>query len=280
MIIETIKARQSFRELAALDEDAFPLDRAALAFSMEEYPEIDIQSYLRKLDAYASSAEVLIGLDRSPVNIIESLNEVLFVREGLKGNSEDYYDPRNSYLNEVLDRKLGIPVSLSVVYIEVARRINFLIAGIGFPGHFLIKHVAKDGDIIIDPFSHGRILTLNECQELLDKTLSETVPVSPSMFQSMDKRAIITRMLYNLKGIYTQKEQHQKAISVIDKILMLNPLAPTELRDRGLLYMQTSMFAKALADLESYLRNTVVPEDKPYIEKHAKMLRNIVCGNN
>ncbi len=280
MIIETIKARQSFSELAALDTEAFPLDRAALAFALEEYPELDIQSYLRKLDAYAASAEVLVGLDRAPVNVIEGLNEVLFVQEGLKGNDEDYYDPRNSYLNEVIDRKLGIPISLSVIYIEVAKRINFLIEGIGFPGHFLIKHVAEDREIVIDPFDHGRILTLNDCQELLDKSHSGTVHLNPSILQAMDRRAIITRMLYNLKGIYTQKEQYQKALSVIDKILMLNPLAPTELRDRGLLYMQTSLFAKALADLESYLRDTVAPEDASYIENHVKMLRSIVCGSN
>jgi regulator of sirC expression with transglutaminase-like and TPR domain len=280
VIIETIKARRSFSELAALDEEAFPLDRAALAFALEEYPEINVQSYLRKLDRYAASAEVLVGLDRAPVNVIESLNKVLFVQEGLRGNTEDYYDPRNSYLNEVLDRKLGIPISLSVIYIEVAKRISFPMSGIGFPGHFLVKHVAADREIIIDPFNHGRILTTNDCQELLDKTLSETVHMNPSMLQPMDKRSIITRMLYNLKGIFTQKEQYQKAISVIDRILILNPLAPTELRDRGLLYMQTSLFAKALADLESYLRDTVVPEDSAYIENHVKMLRNIVCGNN
>jgi regulator of sirC expression with transglutaminase-like and TPR domain len=280
VIIETIKARQSFSEFATLDEEAFPLDRSALAFAIEEYPGINIQSYLRKLDTYAASTEVLVGLDRKPVNVIEGLNEVLFVQEGLRGNSEDYYDPRNSFLNEVLDRKLGIPISLSVIYMEVAKRISFPIQGIGFPGHFLIKHVAKDREIIIDPYNRGKILTLSECQELLDKSHDGALHMNSSLLQPMDKRSIITRMLYNLKGIYTQKEQYQKAISVIDKILMLNPLAPTELRDRGLLFMQTSLFAKALADLESYLRDTVVPEDSSYIENHVKMLRSIVCGNN
>ena len=280
MIVDNIKARQSFSELAALDEEAFPLDRAALVLATEEYPEIEIPAYLRKLDKYAAGAEVLIGVDRSPVNMIEGLNEILFVQEGLRGNTEDYYDPRNSFLNEVLDRKLGIPISLSVIYMEVARRISFRINGVGFPGHFLVKHSTGDRDIILDPFNHGRILTLNECQELLDKVHNSSVTMNPSLLQPMGKRSIITRMLFNLKGIYTQKEQYQRALAVIDKILLLNPLTPSELRDRGLIYMQTSLFAKALADLEWYLANVPAPEDRSSIENHVKTLRKIVCANN
>jgi regulator of sirC expression with transglutaminase-like and TPR domain len=280
MIIETIKARQSFSKIAGLDEDAFPLDRSALIIALEEYPELDIQLYLRKLDTFAAQAETLIGIDKSPINCIESINEILFVQEGLRGNHKDYYDPRNSYLNAVLDRRLGIPITLSIIYIEVARRIGFKIDGMGVPGHFLIKHIAQDRDIIIDAFEMGRILTLNDCQELIDEIHNGAVTLNASLLQPMEKRAIITRMLYNLKGIYTQKEEHQKALAIIDKILMLNPWTPSEMRDRGLLYMETSLFAKALADLESYLKNVVSPEDTPNIQSHIKMLRNIVCACN
>jgi regulator of sirC expression with transglutaminase-like and TPR domain len=280
VIIETIKARQSFMEIAALDEEAFSLDRAALIMALEEYPDLDIKAYLRRLDVFAARAEALVGEDRSPVNIIKCINEVLFVQEGLRGNDEDYYDPRNSYLNEVLDRKLGIPISLSVVYMEVAKRIGFLIKGVGFPGHFLIKHAANDREIIIDTFNLGRILTPNDCQELLDKIYNGTVSLNASLLQPMEKRSILTRMLYNLKGVYTQKEQYPKALSVIEKILMINPWTPSEVRDRGLIYMQTSLFAKALADLESYLAHAVAPEDSPNIQNHIKMLRSIVCAAN
>ena len=280
MIIETIKARQSFLEIAALHEDAFSLDRASLVMGLEEYPDLDIRAYLRRLDTFAARAQVLAGEDHAPVNIIEAINEVLFVQEGLRGNDEDYYDPRNSYINEVMDRKLGIPITLSVIYMEVAKRIDFLIRGVGFPGHFLIKHVANDRDIVIDAFNLGRILTPNDCQELLDKIYNGTVSMNPSLLQPMEKRSILTRMLYNLKGVYTQKEQYQKALSAIDKILMLNPWTPSEVRDRGLLYMQTSLFAKALADLEAYLTHAVAPEDSSYIKNHIKMLRSIVCAPN
>jgi regulator of sirC expression with transglutaminase-like and TPR domain len=280
VILETLQARQSFAEIAALDEDALSLDRAALVMALEEYPDLDIPKYLRKIDVLAARAEVLIGIDRMPVNVIESMNEALFVQEGLRGNSEDYYDPRNTYLNEVLDRKLGIPISLSLLYMEVAKRISFSIQGIGFPGHFLVKHVAGEKEIIVDPFNRGRILTWNDCQELLDKIYKDTVTMNASLLQPMERRTILTRMLFNLKSIYTQKEQYFNALSVIDKILMLNPGTPLELRDRGLIYMQTSLFAKALADLEMYLANMVAADDSPYIKNHIKMLRSIVCAAN
>ena len=153
MIVETIRALQSFSEIAALGEEAFSLDRAALAIALEEYPHLDIQEYLRRLDTLAARAEVLAGIDRKAINIIESINEVLFVQEGLRGNSDDYYDPRNSYLNDVMDRRLGIPISLSVIYMELARRMDFSVDGIGFPGHFLVKHVGEDQDIVIDPYN-------------------------------------------------------------------------------------------------------------------------------
>jgi regulator of sirC expression with transglutaminase-like and TPR domain len=267
-------------EITALDEEAFSLDHASLVMALEEYPHLDIQTYLRRLDTLAARAEVIIGEDRTAINVIESINEILFVQEGLRGNVENYYDPRNSYLNEVLDRRLGIPISLCVIYMEIAKRISFPIKGIGFPGHFLVKHVANDRDIIIDAFNLGRILTQNDCQELLDKIYNGTVLMNASLLQPMGKRTILTRMLYNLKGVYIQREQYHKALSIIDRILMLNPWTPSEVRDRGLLYMQTSLFAKALADLESDLKRAVAPEDSAYIESHIRMLRGIVCAPN
>jgi regulator of sirC expression with transglutaminase-like and TPR domain len=280
VIIDTLRARQAFADVVSLDEGTFPLDRAALTLGLEDYPELDMSNYLRRLDTFAARAEVLLGKDRSPLNVIESINEVLFIREGLHGNSDDYYDPKNSYLNEVLDRKTGIPITLSIIYIEVARRIGFPIEGVGFPGHFIAKHVVEDREILIDPFNQGKILTIRDCQELLDPMYGGSVPVTPSLLQAMEKKAIITRMLYNLKGIYYQKEAFDKALSIVDRILMINPQVPSEIRDRGLLYMQTSFFAKALADLNYYLAHTSASEDKSYIEGHIKTLEGIVCAAN
>jgi regulator of sirC expression with transglutaminase-like and TPR domain len=266
VIIDALRARQAFADIVSLEEGAFPLDRAALTLGLEDYPELDIADYLRQLDTFAARAEVLLGRDRSPMNVIESINEVLFLREGLHGNNEDYYDPKNSYLNEVLDRKTGIPITLSIIYIEVARRIGFPIEGVGFPGHFIAKHVLEDREILIDAYNQGKILTLKNCQELLDPMYGGSVPVTPSLLQAMGKKAIITRMLYNLKGIYYQKEAYDKALSIVERILMINPQVPSEIRDRGLLCMQTSFFAKALADLNYYLAHTSASEEAPALE--------------
>jgi regulator of sirC expression with transglutaminase-like and TPR domain len=280
LITDVLKARKAFAEISAVDEPFFPLDRAALTFSLEDYPGLNIEEYLRRLDTLAARAEVLIGQDRSVSNILNCFHEILFVQEGFRGNTEDYYDPRNSFLNEVMDRKLGIPISLSVVYIEVARRINFPVFGVGFPGHFIVKYRDGERDILIDPFNGGHFLTEKNCQELLDRVYGGAVPIQPSFLQAMNKKAVISRMLFNLKGIYYQKEEYPKALAVVERILMLNPGTPSEIRDRGLLYMQTSLFAKALADLEYYLANASSPQDASNIQGHIKTLRLIVSSVN
>jgi regulator of sirC expression with transglutaminase-like and TPR domain len=280
MIAETLRARQIFADLAALDESVFPLDRAGLAIGLEEYPGLDMDEYLRRLNNLAARAEALIGPDRSVSNILQCMNEALFVQEGLKGDMDEYYDPRNSYLNEVLDRKQGIPISLSVIYMEVGRRINFPLQGVGMPGHFIVKHVAGDQEILVDPFNQGQRLTLKHCQEILDRIYGGKLTLHPTYLQSMEKKAIVSRMLFNLKGIYYQREEYPKALNVVERILTLNPGMLTEIRDRGILYMQTSLFSKALSDLEHYLADAPAPEDGPQIQRHIQTLRSIVGSTN
>jgi regulator of sirC expression with transglutaminase-like and TPR domain len=280
VILRAMNAQHKFSQIAALDESVFPLDRAALALGLEEYPGLDIDDYLQRLDTLAARVEVIAGQDRSSAAVLEALREVLFVQEGLVGNKDDYYDPRNSYLNEVLDRKIGIPISLSVIVMEVARRIDFVIQGIGFPGHFLLKRTEGDRETLMDAFNRGKIVNQTECQELLDQIYGGSVSVQPSYLQPMDKKAIISRMLFNLKAIYYQREDYYKALSMIERILMLNPGMSTEIRDRGLLFMQTSLFAKALSDLEYYLANAPAAEDHSYIAAHIQTLRKIISANN
>jgi len=275
-----LRARKIFSEIASLEEDLFPLDRAALAIPLEDYPTVDIDACLRELDRLAASADMLAGNNRDPLNLLECLNEVIFVQEGLRGNTEDYYDPRNSFLNEVLDRKLGIPISLSIIYMEVARRISLPILGVGLPGHFIVKYEGQNRRVLVDPFNQGRFLTEDQCQELLDRVYGGSVTVQPSFLQPMEKKAIISRMLFNLKGIYYQKEDYYRALSIVERILLLNPGIPSEIRDRGLLYMHTSLFAKALADLEHYLGVATAPSDDSFVKGHMRLLRGIVSCEN
>jgi regulator of sirC expression with transglutaminase-like and TPR domain len=280
VIYDALKALKTFGDIASLEESVFPLDRAALCLGLEEYPALNIEEYLYKLDRLATRVDVMIGQDRSSASLLEGLNEVLFIQEGLQGNKDDYYDPRNSFLNEVLDRRTGIPISLSIIFMEVARRINCPIQGVGFPGHFLVKHVDRARETYIDVFNRGKIVSSNECQELLDEIYGGSVSIQPSFLQPMGKKGIVSRMLFNLKAIYYQREEYYKALTMVERILMLNPGTITEIRDRGLLFMQTSLFSKALSDLEYYLANTSAPEDATYIEGHIKTLRKIVVARN
>jgi regulator of sirC expression with transglutaminase-like and TPR domain len=280
LITDVLRARKIFSEIASLEEDLFPLDRAALAIPLEDYPTVDIDACLRELDRLAASADMLAGNNRDPLNLLGCLNEVIFVQEGLRGNTEDYYDPRNSFLNEVLDRKLGIPISLSIIYMEVARRISLPILGVGLPGHFIVKYEGQNRRVLVDPFNQGRFLTEDQCQELLDRVYGGSVTVQPAFLQPMEKKAIISRMLFNLKGIYYQKEDYYRALSIVERILLLNPGIPSEIRDRGLLYMHTSLFAKALADLEHYLEVATAPSDDSFVKGHLRLLRGIVSCEN
>lgn len=280
MIQSVLKAQQKFREIAALEESVFPLDRAALAIGLEEYPELKIDEYLKKIDSLAARVEVLVGEDRSVSAVLEGLKEVLFVQEALKPNQEDYYDPRNSFINDVLDRKVGIPISLSVIFMEVARRLDFPVYGVGFPGHFLVKVHENQRELLIDVFNRAKIITEKDCQELLDQIYGGSVAIQPSFLQSMSKKSIISRMLFNLKAIFYQREDYYKALTMVERILMLNPGTPSEIRDRGLLYMQTSLFAKALADLNYYLQAAPSPDDASYIEGHIQTLRKIIAAGN
>lgn len=280
MITDVLWARKIFSEIASLEESLFPLDRAALAIPLEDYPSVDIDACLRELDRLAVNADVLAGNNRNPLNLLESLNEAIFVQEGLRGNTEDYYDPRNSFLNEVLDRKLGIPISLSIIYMEVARRINLPILGVGLPGHFIVKYEDQNHHVLVDPFNQGRFLTEAQCQELLDRVYGGSVTIQPAFMQPMEKKAIISRMLFNLKGIYYQKEDYYRALGIVERILLLNPGIPSEIRDRGLLYMHTSLFAEALADLEQYLSVATAPSDESFVKGHIRLLRGIVSCEN
>lgn len=280
MINDVLQAEKVFSGIASLEENIFPLDRAALAIPLEDYPGMDMDGYLRELDRLAANADVLAGENRDPLNLLECLNEIIFVQQGIRGNTEDYYDPRNSFLNEVLDRKLGIPISLSVIYMEVARRINLPIQGVGLPGHFIVKYEDEERRVLVDPFNQGRFLTEDQCQELLDRVYGGSLTVQPAFLQPMEKKAIISRMLFNLKGIYYQREDYYRALSIVERILLLNPGIPSEIRDRGLLFMHTSLFAKALADLEHYLSAAAAPTDESFVNGHIRLLRGIVgCEN-
>lgn len=241
------------RFMSLLEEPVLRLDEAALAIAAEEYPELDAARHLARLDELA---DLVLRRTPSPLRaatMLRSLRDVLFVEEGYKGNEKSYYDPRNSYLNEVLDRRLGIPISLSVLFMEVARRVGLALEGVGFPGHFLVKLRPDLGpEVFIDPYNGGELLSAEECVARF-KSLSHGRDFDERYLQGVAPRQILGRMLHNLKRIYVEQGDDVRAFWVIDRLLLLAPDAIDEVRDRGLVEARLGLKPAAARDLQAYL---------------------------
>ena len=267
---------EPLREDASID-----LASAALAIARTEYPQLDVPYYLGRLEALARRARTRMRSNPTAREAIAVLNCVLFDEEGLRGNRDDYYDPRNSFLNDVLDRKLGIPITLSVVYMEVGRRVGFPLCGTGMPGHFLLKHHDPlSGEIIVDPFHGGRIVGSRECQQRLDEIYSGQLELRPEFLQAVSHRDILTRMLNNLRQIYFTKRNFYKGVAILDWLLAIPPLDADLLRERGLARLNLEQFLGAAQDLGSYLKARPNAEDVEDVSETLEMLRQLLARLN
>jgi len=244
----------AFSKAVSKPDQEIDLARVSLLIAAAEYPELDLSRYLAKLDALAERARDLAALDPGAYRVLACLNYVLFHAERFKGNQDDYYDPRNSFLNWVIERKVGIPITLSVLYMEVARRVGLTVDGVGFPGHFLVTTTCDDQAIFVDAFNGGRIVSHGDLQGLLDKIYGGRLKVRPEFLAPVSKRQIVERMLNNIKAIYSDGRDLRKCLRVADHLLILNPEDPDQLRDRGLLRLRLDDRSGALEDLEKFLR--------------------------
>ena len=245
---------REFRQAVDRGEDKIDLGRAALTIALSDYPDLDIAAYLARMDQLA--VEVTRRCDDSGevYNSIAALNHVLFEHHGFRGNSEDYYDPKNSFLNEVIERKTGIPITLSILYMEVARRVGLSLSGVGFPGHFLVKHVQNGVDIVIDPFQQGTIQSREGLTRMLGGLYGGAVELQDEYLSPASNKEILRRMLGNLKGIYAKSNDLVKLLSVLDQAIILDPGAAGEVRDRARVYLRLECFDQARANFEYYLK--------------------------
>jgi regulator of sirC expression with transglutaminase-like and TPR domain len=241
----------------------------------EEYPQLELSPYLEELDDIAAAAQKKIRPSDSPMVMVEKINHVLFETYGFRGNIDDYYDPRNSFFNDVLDRRVGIPITLSAVYIEVSRRLKFSIAGVGMPGHFLVKYSDRREEFFIDAYNHGQILTQDDCRERLRSIYGEALEFNERLLGRATNRQILWRMLNNLKDIYVKGHAIDKCLSIVDMMIMVDSEDITQFRDRGLLRLQLRQFEGAGRDLQHYLQHTPNAEDREEIENHIKELKRI-----
>ncbi len=237
---------------------------AALSIARIEYPQLDASRYLRALDRMGAAAAdriAALGEDADLPRRVAGISAYLFKEQGFAGNRKHYDDPRNSFLNNVIDRRTGIPITLALVYIEVSRRVGLHVDGVNFPGHFLLRVQPGGTDapygedqVIVDPFHGGTILSELDCRKLLRSHAGDEVPFDRRMLMRATKPEIIVRMLVNLKRIYVRMRSFPQAHAITELLLALDPSATTELRDRGLLAYHLNDYPAALRDLESYLR--------------------------
>jgi regulator of sirC expression with transglutaminase-like and TPR domain len=282
---------------AAANAAGTSLAPAALLIARIEYPRLDVEAYLGKLDALGERARQAVQrrvertADNSRLACIKAVNEFLFDELHFVGNREKYEDPRNSCLNEVLDRRTGIPITLCVVYMEVARRAGLHIDGVNFPGHFLVRcpEVGSrgSGGLIIDPFHGGALLSEHDCRLLLQRQVGSEVAFSKSLLAPTTRMQILVRMLINLKRIYVHMRSFRQARDVTELLLAMTPSALSELRDRGLLAYHLNDVTGALRDLQTYLKLSSLAEvdqesreEQEQIWEHVKTLRRRVASLN
>lgn len=280
-------ARERFREAVSRDGE-IDLAEASLLIAAEEYPRLDVGSYLRRLDALAVGArERIAGVTiDEPAAFLERFHDFLYREEGFRGNEQDYYDPRNSFLSDVIDRHTGIPISLATVYLEVARRVlgeqgvqdgASRVHGVGFPGHFLMRwDLGDDEMVVVDPF-YGSILDEQDCKRLLARVAGRRIAFRPELLQPLPSRGMLVRMLANLKGIWLKGGDLVRAVSACDRILLLMPDAGVEHRDRGLLWLRLECFRPALADLETYAARMPDATDAVSVAEQIASLRRTVA---
>ncbi|MEX2283067.1 MAG: transglutaminase-like domain-containing protein [Gemmatimonadota bacterium] len=251
--MNTMPARERFAALVAGGTTSLDLALAALLVAAEEYPQLVPEPYLQRLDVLAERVKDRLGDETAPPVVLGEISKVLFEEEGFRGNSDVYYDPRNSFLNDVLDRKLGIPLTLGIVYLEIAWRLGLRMHGVNFPGHFLLRHEGEAFRLLVDPFNGGQIRFEDQAQDLLDRVYGGSVKLQPDYLRTASKYDVLVRLLANLKTIYLNAQDDNKALTAIERILLIRPHAAEEVRDRGMVLARTGQVDQAIQALTRYL---------------------------
>ncbi len=268
----------AFSEMLSLEDDKIDLARACLRIAEDAYPGLDVEGYVGEIDRLAKRLRARLAPQAAPEERVVALNEFLYDDLGFSGNTENYYDPRNSYLNEVLDRRTGIPISLSILYMEIGRRIGLELEGVSFPGHFLVRLRVRGGTLVLDPFSGGAPQSEDELRERLKRVIPRGatggVPIADlpldQFLEPATNRQILARVLRNLKGVYRETDKPERLLEVLNRMIVVAPDSAAELRDRGMVYRRLECWRPALKDLTDYLERE--PDASDVDEVRAKMV--------
>lgn len=250
------------------------LARAALLVAKEEYPQLSVDLYLARLDQVAEEVKDRLSNETAPLLVLDELIRTLYGRRKFSGNRQAYYDPRNSFLNDVLDRGVGIPLTLGIVLLETGWRLGLPLEGVNFPGHFLVRYTGDEVRLLIDPFDEGKIRFEDEAQQLLDQGYGGMVSMREQFLRLATKRDMLIRLLTNLKGIYVKIGDDRRALAVVERLLMIRPTAPLQSRSRGLLLARLGRHEEAADQLEAYLRVSPSAEDKQHVLEMVRQLRD------
>ena len=281
-----------FATLLADEKERYSLAEACLLIAEDAYPNLDVQHYLAEIERMAARLRGRLPTG-DPEEKVIALNQFLFDELGFTGNADDYYDPRNSYLNEVLDRRVGIPISLSIVYMEVGRKIGLPLEGVSFPGHFLVRLALRGSTLVLDPFSGGEPLSEQDLRKLLRRVIAGSgraglrsagdvaaeLPLD-QFLEPAGHRQVLARVLRNLKNIYREKDDPRRLLEVINRMLVVAPDALGELRDRGLVYQKLEAFRAALKDLNEYLEQEPDAADADEIRARVVELTSLCARLN
>jgi regulator of sirC expression with transglutaminase-like and TPR domain len=262
------------------DRSTVTLDVAALELAGIEFPGLDMEASFFRLNNLAEQVQSQLTANASGLDFISTCNELLFDVLQFRGNEEDYYDPRNSCLNSVLMRRLGIPISLSIVYIELARRLRRPIYGIGLPGHFIVVYQDSEARYFIDPFHRGRILSLADLTALAKEAGGVDIRSNPAVLAPVTNRQILVRMLSNLKVIYVRGEAFDKARQVLDLLIDAMPDYAEEYRHRGIIHLRQLNHRAAKSDLETYLRLEPQAPEREQVEQQLLLIERWKAGLN
>jgi regulator of sirC expression with transglutaminase-like and TPR domain len=256
-----VTSLEAFAQLLAREESHIDIAQACLMIAQDAYPALAVEPYLGELERMALRLRGQVAKTSAAEERVMALNQFLFEELGYRGNTESYYDPRNSYLNEVMDRRTGIPITLAVLYMAVGRRIGLPLDGVSFPGHFLVRLRLRGGMLVLDPFDGGAPLSENDLRQRLERVIpkgaAENLPVAElpldQFLEPATPRQILARVLRNLKGIYREADEPQRLLDVLNRMLVVAPEASGELRDRGLVYQRLECYRAAVKDLSDYM---------------------------
>lgn len=251
---------ESFAQVVNREDVRIDLAQACLMIAQDAYPSLDVERYLGEIERMAMRLRGRMPQSSAAEERIAALNQFLFEELGYWGNTDDYYDPRNSYLSDVIDRKTGIPITLSILYMELGRRVGLPLEGVSFPGHFLVRVRVRGGVLVLDPFAGGAPQSEEELRERLKRVIPEgvasDVPVAElpldQFLEPASKRQILSRVLRNLKGIYREADKPARMLEVLNRMLVVTPDSHGELRDRGYVYQRLECWRPALQDLTDY----------------------------